>query len=223
MQRQDVIFFCHNAEQLLSCLASHIAKMWSATSTPEKTGLARDLRVLEFLVNLSNLVRLMRIIDQKYSSCQEPNPLGISILSIFGPFGFHHGSTRIMAHPPAEITLRGSTETVVEFFGYAINSILYQRGSKTDVDNVENSLKRWVLWADDAFWNFLVGKWGILQKPSRTICFWEESGHIPIISQCSIQLIDVRVYPAEHFTSVPKYGLQLVCMAVWARARFAAA
>jgi len=26
------------------------------------------------------------------------------------------------------ITLRGSTETVVEFFGYAINSILYQRG-----------------------------------------------------------------------------------------------
>jgi hypothetical protein len=47
-----------------------------------------------------------------------------------------------MAHPPAEITLRGSTETVVEFFGYAINSILYQRGSKTDVDNVENSLKR---------------------------------------------------------------------------------
>lgn len=142
MQGQDVFFFCHNAEQLLSCLASRIAKMWSATSTPEKTGLARDLRVLEFLVNLSNLVRLTRIIDQKYSSCQEPNPLGISILSIFGPFGFHHGSTRTMAHPPAEITLRGSTETVVEFFGYAINSILYQRGSKTDVDNVENSLKR---------------------------------------------------------------------------------
>eukprot|EP00437_Effrenium_voratum_P009889 CAMPEP_0181428260 /NCGR_PEP_ID=MMETSP1110-20121109/16588_1 /TAXON_ID=174948 /ORGANISM="Symbiodinium sp., Strain CCMP421" /LENGTH=210 /DNA_ID=CAMNT_0023551483 /DNA_START=42 /DNA_END=674 /DNA_ORIENTATION=+ len=26
------------------------------------------------------------------------------------------------------ITLRGSTDTVVEFFGYAINSILYQRG-----------------------------------------------------------------------------------------------
>ena len=65
MQGQDVFFFCHDAEQLLSCLASRIAKMWSATSTPEKTGLARDLRVLEFLVNLSNLVRLMRIIDQK--------------------------------------------------------------------------------------------------------------------------------------------------------------
>lgn len=44
------------------------------------------------------------------------------------------------------ITLRGSTETVVEFFGYAINSILYQRG----------------------------------------------------------------VYPAEHFTSVPKYGLSIL-------------
>ena len=28
----------------------------------------------------------------------------------------------------AQITLRGSTDTVVEFFGYAINSILYQRG-----------------------------------------------------------------------------------------------
>eukprot|EP00913_Durusdinium_trenchii_P018563 g17443.t1 len=44
------------------------------------------------------------------------------------------------------ITLRGSTETVVEFFGYAINSILYQRG----------------------------------------------------------------VYPAEHFTSVSKYGLSIL-------------
>ena len=27
-----------------------------------------------------------------------------------------------------EITLRGSTEIVTEFFGYGINSILYQRG-----------------------------------------------------------------------------------------------
>lgn len=30
--------------------------------------------------------------------------------------------------PVGVITLRGSTETVVEFFGFAINSILYQRG-----------------------------------------------------------------------------------------------
>ena len=28
----------------------------------------------------------------------------------------------------SEITLRGSTAIVVEFFGYAVNSILYQRG-----------------------------------------------------------------------------------------------
>eukprot|EP00444_Apocalathium_aciculiferum_P025597 CAMPEP_0183443330 /NCGR_PEP_ID=MMETSP0370-20130417/91390_1 /TAXON_ID=268820 /ORGANISM="Peridinium aciculiferum, Strain PAER-2" /LENGTH=269 /DNA_ID=CAMNT_0025633287 /DNA_START=77 /DNA_END=884 /DNA_ORIENTATION=- len=32
------------------------------------------------------------------------------------------------AHGTGIITLRGSTETVVEFFGYAISSILYQRG-----------------------------------------------------------------------------------------------
>eukprot|EP00123_Amoebidium_parasiticum_P010871 comp20376_c0_seq1/m.25750 comp20376_c0_seq1/g.25750 ORF comp20376_c0_seq1/g.25750 comp20376_c0_seq1/m.25750 type:complete len:208 (-) comp20376_c0_seq1:475-1098(-) len=30
--------------------------------------------------------------------------------------------------PSSAITLKGSTETVAEFFGYAINSILYQRG-----------------------------------------------------------------------------------------------
>lgn len=28
----------------------------------------------------------------------------------------------------SEITLRGSTAIVTEFFGYAVNSILYQRG-----------------------------------------------------------------------------------------------
>mmetsp|Transcript_61510 Transcript_61510/g.133096 ORF Transcript_61510/g.133096 Transcript_61510/m.133096 type:complete len:210 (-) Transcript_61510:199-828(-) len=33
-----------------------------------------------------------------------------------------------MSKDVGHITLRGSVETVVEFFGYAINSILYQRG-----------------------------------------------------------------------------------------------
>merc|ERR1740117_1747873 len=35
---------------------------------------------------------------------------------------------RLPAKAADVITLRGSTDTVVEFFGFAINSILYQRG-----------------------------------------------------------------------------------------------
>mmetsp|Transcript_52550 Transcript_52550/g.139981 ORF Transcript_52550/g.139981 Transcript_52550/m.139981 type:complete len:226 (-) Transcript_52550:278-955(-) len=36
--------------------------------------------------------------------------------------------SRSASVPAGTITLRGSIETVVEFFGYAINSIMYQRG-----------------------------------------------------------------------------------------------
>ena len=71
---------------------------------------------------------------------------------------------------------------------------------------VENGLKCWVLWAVDAFW---MGKLGILQKPS--VSGRNRGGRFG-----QSMLIDARVYPAEHFTSVPKYGLQLVCMVVWA-------
>jgi mitotic spindle assembly checkpoint protein MAD2 len=41
---------------------------------------------------------------------------------------YHYKMAAVAQATSTEITLRGSTEIVTEFFGYSINSILYQRG-----------------------------------------------------------------------------------------------
>lgn len=114
----------------------------------------------------------------------------------------------------------------MEFFGYAINSILYQRGCVMGLAGTQRNGGSRIRGSRSSCGKSRFRNMNSVQCKRTAWTCWKVFLPFPFQSvyefvpmmkrHCSCDCgrcndaSFARVYPAEHFTSVPKYGLQLV-------------